>query len=94
MEQINRIAVGISYLNRPVIKKGIMQEKLNGTVEMDGEIIPDGTRFEYMIDGAWHYEILRQDKKTKKYQILNWNGSVEADRIEQLSARIRGGADQ
>ena len=66
-----------------------MQQKLNGTVELNGEVIPDGTRFEYQTDGLWHYGILHQDKKTKKFSITNWNGDTEIERIEQLPARIR-----
>ena len=89
LEQMTRVSKGVSYLKRPVEKQGIMQQKLNGTVELDGEVIPEGTRFEYQTDVLWHYGILRQDKKTKKYFITNWNGDMEIERIEQLPARIR-----
>ena len=90
MEDFTRIRMNLEYLTKAVTKEGIMQRKSNGTVELDGEVIPDATRLEYLKDDAWHYGILRQDRETKKYHITNWKGDVEIERIEQLRTRIRG----
>ena len=93
MEQMNRISVGIAYLNRPVKKEGVMQQKLDGTVMMGDEVIPGGTRLEYFVDNEWNYGILHQDAKTKRYSILDWNGEMKVERIEQIKGRIRGNVD-
>ena len=90
MEEFVNIRTQLSYLMQPVTKEGTMQQKLNGTVELDGESIPEGTRFEYFMDNAWHYGILRLDRNTKKYCVANWKGDVELERVEQLKARVRG----
>ena len=90
MEEFVNIRTQLSYLMQPVTKEGTMQQKLNGTVELDGESIPEGTRFEYFMDNAWHYGILRLNRNTKKYCVANWKGDVELERVEQLKARVRG----
>lgn len=89
MEQFTRIAMNVAYLKQPVVKEGIFQQKLNGTVELDDEPVSAGTRLEYLINDLWHYGILRQDKITKKFFITNWKGDKEIERIEQLHVRIR-----
>ena len=91
MEEFTRIAMNVSYLDQPIAKEGTMQQKLNGTVELDGEVVPEGTRLEYLANGAWHYGVLHQDKATKKFFITNWKGDKEIEKIEQLPARIRKG---
>ena len=93
MEQFPRMRIIMSYLMQPVAREGIMQQKSNGTVELDDGIVPDGTRFEYLLDNAWHYGILHQDQSSKKSYVTNWKGDVEIERIEQLPARIRMNED-
>ena len=89
MEDFVRIRIKLGYLAKNVSKEGIMQQKSNGTVELEGEVISDGTSLECLKNDAWHYGVLRQDRQTKKYHVTNWKGDVEIERIEQLMTRIR-----
>jgi hypothetical protein len=82
----------VSYINKPVMKEGIMQRKLDGYVMIDEFPVAEGALVEFWQEEGWHLGKLSLDKKTKQSRIIDPVGNqVLVEKIEQLRARIRQG---
>ena len=87
---LNIMDMLVNYVNKPVLKEGLLQRKLDGNVMLDDMPIPNGALVEYWKDNKWNLGKIAQDGHTMQPQIVDpVSKKVSIDKIEQLKARTR-----